>query len=589
MKITFAESDNEVLSKAYNGWRYHMRRQILRNTASILTGVFLTAGLLYTGIPVSAEDIAESVSTEEGTEITYQTEDYVPSEPTGWFVETPETEQLTQTDGNSGDITNVSQSETAVLQGADLTVEGVYNALMSMQSVYPEGMRWTNDDSYAPYYHYEDGRKIHYTGYGCAAFTFHLSNVAFGDLQDREHYNWDNIKIGDILRINNDTHSVIVIGVSGDDITVAEGNYNSSIHWGRVISRQNLKNGVGTYIWTRWPEGQGTSSAAGITLSSNYLAGLPDSYYTLRAAVSPATADQSVTWSTNNSNIAYIVSTGSGYAMIRLNNPGSCTITCTSKQNSSIVARCDIKVADEAKLEAFVTRLYNKCLSRDPDASGMEHWKSGLASGERSGASVAYGFVFSQEYQNKNTSDDAFVEMLYNVFLDRGSDPSGKQHWMDCLAQGLSREYVFRGFAQSAEYTNICNSYGINRGEVTLSQARDQNVNLTRYVSRLYTQALGRGFDADGLNHWCKTIQQNVKNPQQVAESFINSAEFQNKNLSNEEYVKVLYRTFLGREYDASGLQHWISELNRGCSRQDILSRFANSQEFRNIQASFGL
>lgn len=560
-----------------------MKKQMLNRTAGVLISVFLTGGLLYAGVPVYAEDLSVMDASTDSEDT------YNPSEPTGWFVETPEPEQLTQADSDSGEVINDSQSDTASIKGADLTVEGVYNALMSMQSVYPEGMRWTNDDSYAPYYHYENGRRIHYTGYGCAAFTFHLSNVAFGDLQDREHYNWDDIKIGDILRINNDTHSVIVIGVSGDDITVAEGNYNSSIHWGRVISRQNLKNGVGTYIWTRWPEGQGTSSVTGITLSSNYLAGLSGSYYTLHATVSPTTADQTVTWSTNNSNIAYIVSTGSGYAMIRLNNPGSCTITCTSKQNTSIVARCDIKVADEAKLEAFVTRLYKKCLGRTPDASGFDHWVTVLANGERTGASVGYGFVFSKEYQNKNTSDEDYVEMLYNVFLDRKPDSSGKQHWLDYLAQGMSREFVFSRFVESAEYTRICETYGITRGNYASSQPRDKNVNLTKYVSRLYTQALSRTYDVDGLNHWCDVLQKGVKNPQQVAESFINSPEFQRKNLNDEEYIKTLYRTFLGREYDAKGLQHWKNELKRGCTRQEILSRFANSNEFRGIQASFGL
>ena len=269
--------------------------------------------------------------------------------------------------------------------------------------------------------------------------------------------------------------------------------------------------------------------------------------------------------------------------------PGTCTITCTSKQNSAIKATCTVKVANYEQLEAFATRLYNKCLGRNPDEEGLEHWIEVLASGEKTGADVAKGFVFSKEYTQRNTSDEDYVEMLYNVFMDRPSDADGKAHWLNYLSQGLSREYVFRGFAQSAEYTKICDAYGITRGSVTLTQARDQNPNLTMYVSRLYTQALGRAYDVDGLNHWCKTIQAGVKTPQEVAESFINSKEFQNKNLSNTEYIKTLYRTFMGREYDQAGLDHWISEMNNGCSRQNILSRFAGSKEFRNIQASFGL
>lgn len=244
---------------------------------------------------------------------------------------------------------------------------------------------------------------------------------------------------------------------------------------------------------------------------------------------------------------------------------------------------------DREKVEAFVTRLYDKVLNREPDALGKEHWITVLTNGSRSGASVGYGFVFGEEYKNKNTSDEEYVEMLYNVFLNRPSDAEGKAHWVDILRQGVSREYVFRGFAQSQEYTNICNSYGIVRGEVTLTQPRVQNINLTKFVNRLYNKALGRNGEADGINHWCNVILTKTRTPEEVAERFINSEEFRSKNLSNEEYVKVLYRTFMGREYDQEGLEHWIGELEKGCSRENILHRFANSEEFRNIMAGFGL
>lgn len=244
---------------------------------------------------------------------------------------------------------------------------------------------------------------------------------------------------------------------------------------------------------------------------------------------------------------------------------------------------------DREKVEDFVTRLYDKVLNREPDSSGKEHWITVLTSGNRSGASVGYGFVFSEEYKMKNTSDEEYVEMLYNVFLDRSSDAGGKAHWVDILNQGVSREYVFRGFAQSQEYTNICNSYGIVRGEVTLTQPRDQSINLTKFVNRLYNKALQRNGEADGVNHWCNVILTKTRTPEEVAERFINSEEFRSKNLSNEEYVKVLYRTFMGREYDQEGLEHWIGELEKGCSRENILHRFANSAEFRDIMAGFGL
>lgn len=115
--------------------------------------------------------------------------------------------------------------------------------------------------------------------------------------------------------------------------------------------------------------------------------------------------------------------------------------------------------------EEFVVRLYEKCLGREPDAAGLNNWKEALLQKEKSGIQVARGFVFSQEYLSKHTSDDEYVEMLYNVFLNRASDAGGKASWMKSLQSGNSREYVFQGFAHSQEYTNICNNYGILRGD----------------------------------------------------------------------------------------------------------------------------
>lgn len=244
---------------------------------------------------------------------------------------------------------------------------------------------------------------------------------------------------------------------------------------------------------------------------------------------------------------------------------------------------------DADKVRAFVTRLYDKCLNRQPDGPGLQDWSNRLIQGSMSGTRVAYGFVFSDEYKSQNTSNDAYIETLYRVFLDRGSDPVGKANWLDALNQGVSREYVFHGFAESQEFTQICASYGIIRGTQTLTQPRDQNLGVTSFVTRLYKQALGRGADEDGLNNWCNQILSGQMTPETVAENFIYSQEFENKHLSNEEYVKVLYRTFLGREADSAGQANWISQLNAGTSRSDVLHGFSRSVEFRNIMSQYGL
>ncbi len=254
-------------------------------------------------------------------------------------------------------------------------------------------------------------------------------------------------------------------------------------------------------------------------------------------------------------------------------------------------ARKEVVIDETARknIEAFVTRLYEKCLDRQPDEEGMNTWPNILISKKGTGASVAKGFVYSKEYIGKNVSDEEYLNMLYRVFLDREADAEGLDTWLGLMEQGLSRDYVFRGFVQSPEYTNICKSYGIERGTVTLTQPRDKNPNMTRFVNRLYVYVLGRSGETDGLNDWCKALQNKLYTPVQVGDFFVLSEEFKAKNLSDEEYIKVLYRAYLGREYDEEGLNTWLELLQSGTSRETVLRGFTNSVEFREIISSFGL
>lgn len=128
----------------------------------------------------------------------------------------------------------------------------MYSVLISFKDKYPEGTSWTNENrryrSYTIASEYS-----YYEGGGCAAFAFELSDAAFGDIPRREHYNVYDIRVGDIVRMNNNTHSVIVLEVRSDGVVVAEGNYNSSVHWGRKITYAELQENL-TYIWTRYKQ-----------------------------------------------------------------------------------------------------------------------------------------------------------------------------------------------------------------------------------------------------------------------------------------------------------------------------------------------
>ena len=152
--------------------------------------------------------------------------------------------------------------EIARASGACPTYEEAYNAMIGMKDEYHEGMPWTNFQPYgsegsSPYYRFRGGKVNGASlGVGCAAFVFELSDAAFGDIPARTINNggfkYEDVKVGDILRVNN-SHFVIILEVNPFGVTVAEGNYNKSVHWGRVLSKAEVMNA--NFIVTRYPAG----------------------------------------------------------------------------------------------------------------------------------------------------------------------------------------------------------------------------------------------------------------------------------------------------------------------------------------------
>ena len=151
----------------------------------------------------------------------------------------------------------VSELETQELYGAAISEAQVYQTINALRGTYPEGMYWTNESQRytlsVPGYDEKDNTYYTLIGYGCVAFCYRLSDAAFGTSVARRIYNftYDDIRVGDILRVNNDQHSVTVLQKYSDHVVLAEANYNSSVHWDRKMARAEVMRS--NYITTRYP------------------------------------------------------------------------------------------------------------------------------------------------------------------------------------------------------------------------------------------------------------------------------------------------------------------------------------------------
>jgi len=232
-------------------------------------------------------------------------------------------------------------------------------------------------------------------------------------------------------------------------------------------------------------------------------------------------------------------------------------------------------------------------LGRESDPAGLTFWNNSLANGRQSGSTISESFFFSPEYIGRNRTNEQFLDDLYKTCMGRPPDSAGFAYWLNRLELGVTRRNLMNSFLQSAEFRGICAQYGITVGRINLRDNADRNASVTMFVHRCYDVFLDRKPDTAGLNHWTGRILNNGVSGQRIAESFVFSVEFRNRQMSDEEFIRYMYRGMMGREFDTAGLNFWLGQMRRQSTneqgRRVVFNGFANSPEFRAICARFGV
>ena len=273
----------------------------------------------------------------------------------------------------------------------------------------------------------------------------------------------------------------------------------------------------------------------------------------------------------------------------------STTTTTTTTTTTSTTSTTTVKPATTTTTttyaptaEGFVRRMYNIVLNREADPAGLKNWTTQLNNRTKTAADIIMAFFNSNEYQKRNKTSEQMVIDCYKAMLNREPDAVGKARWTKYLDTGMTIQVVCKGIVGSSEFKNLCKSYGITPGTITIKYARDENYERTAFVYRLYLNCLGRTPDNSGLENWCKNLKNGTTGAQAV-KGFFTSKEFTGKNLSNRSFVEIIYRTMLGRAGDTAGLNSWTKQLENGKSRIDIINGFLFSGEFKKQCANAGI
>ena len=281
-----------------------------------------------------------------------------------------------------------------------------------------------------------------------------------------------------------------------------------------------------------------------VTLNKTAASVVKGKTLTLKATVTPTNAtNKNVTWRSSNTKIATVDGNGKVTAVAA----GTATITCTAADGSRKSATCKITVTNPA---VKVTKLRMNKTSVDLLKGKTVQLKVTVTPSNATNKAVTWT---SSNKRIATVTSNGLVKAVRTgtvTITAKAKDGSGKK--VTCK---------INVYADSVE----------------------------SYVARIYTKALGRDPEPAGLKYWVGEIKAGRKTAVQVAEMFFFAPEFTNKKLNNKEYVKVLYRTFMGREADQGGLNYWIDRLNKGESRKSVLKAFAGCPEFKAIVKSFGL
>jgi hypothetical protein len=176
----------------------------------------------------------------------------------------------------------------------------------------------------------------------------------------------------------------------------------------------------------------------------------------------------------------------------------------------------------------FITAAYQQYLGRNPAASEVAGWVTGMASGY-SDENVEAGFIGSPEYIHSHGGSGAgWVSGMYHDLLGRTPAQTEVDGWVQNLAKGMSPMEVAHGFAASPEREG-------------------------QRVTADYVKFLGRTPAASEVAGWVNAFRNGLDNESVVA-GFVGSPEdYRNHQNDPSAWLTAAYNDILGRTPDADG------------------------------------
>ena len=120
---------------------------------------------------------------------------------------------------------------------------------------------------------------------------------------------------------------------------------------------------------------------------------------------------------------------------------------------------------------------------------------------------------------------------------------------------------------------------------LTPEQLRALSINA--FVENMYIDTLGRSFDIEGRANFTAALNNNEMSGADVVRAMLNSEEFAGLNLSDADFVAVLYQVIGPRAATEAEIANWTTALANGATRANVANAFLATEEFANVCAFY--
>jgi hypothetical protein len=107
------------------------------------------------------------------------------------------------------------------------------------------------------------------------------------------------------------------------------------------------------------------------------------------------------------------------------------------------------------------------------------------------------------------------------------------------------------------------------------------------WVNSMYTQVFDRDADQAGSNYWSEQLNSGAVSQDDVMKSFLESTEYDNKQMEPDYNIDTIYDDVFGREADEAGSTYWNEQFDTtDTNYDDIVSSMMGSDEATNLYAA---